>query len=151
MRRLQFYHLENSSKITDIPISGPAVNNHGWSNKGRHFYAKRKTSYLLLSLDCCQIIVPVRPLHRLRRTRQAHLQVQHQSDVTNPHQETGAILQKLKQKENNDIDRASDDRLRDLPEWLEEFTENLEDTEVPTPAHISHDSDLERPSEVASK
>ena len=39
--------------------------------------------------------------------------------------------------------RASDDRLRDLPEWLKEFTENLEDTEVPATAHISHDSDSE--------
>ena len=41
--------------------------------------------------------------------------------------------------------RASEDRLRDLQEWFEEFTENLEDTEVPAPAHISHDSDSERP------
>ena len=31
--------------------------------------------------------------------------------------------------------RDADDRLRDLPEWLEEFTDNLEDTEVPAPAH----------------
>ena len=28
-------------------------------------------------------------------------------------------------------------RLRDLPEWSEEFTENLGDTEVPAYAHIS--------------
>ena len=57
-----------------------------------------KTAYLLLSLDCRPILVPVRPLHRHRRTRQAHLRVQHQSKVTNPHQETGAIHQKLKTK-----------------------------------------------------
>ena len=31
------------------------------------------------------------------------------------------------------------------------FTENLEDTEVPAPAHISHDSDSERPTEVTSR
>ena len=30
-------------------------------------------------------------------------------------------------------------------ETSEEFTENLKDTEVPAPAHISHDSDSERP------
>ena len=45
----------------------------------------------------------------------------------------------------------SNDRLRDLPEWLEEFTGNLEDTEMPAPAHISHDSDSERPAKVETK
>ena len=30
-----------------------------------------------------------------------------------------------------------DDRLRNLPEWFEEFTDNLEDAEVPSPAHFS--------------
>ena len=45
----------------------------------------------------------------------------------------------------------SNDHLRDLPEWLEEFAENLEDTEMPAPAHISRDSDLERPTKVASR
>ena len=112
-------------------------------------YAKRKTSCLLLPLDCRQILVLVRPLNLHRRTRQVHLQVQHQSAVTNSHQETGAIHQKLKTKiKKKDINRASDDRLRDLPEWLEEITENLGDTEVPAPAHISHDSDSERPTKV---
>ena len=37
-----------------------------------------------------------------------------------------------------DINRASDDCLR--PEWLEEFTDNLEDTEVSASTHISQDS-----------
>ena len=32
--------------------------------------------------------------------------------------------------------RDSDDRLRDLLEWLEEFTDNLKDTEMPMPAHM---------------
>ena len=39
----------------------------------------------------------------------------------------------------------------DLPEWLEEFTENLEDTEVSAPAHISFDSDSEHLTKVASR
>ena len=51
------------------------------------------------------MLVPVPHLNRHRRTRQVHLQVQHQSEVTNPHQETD----KNKKK---DINRASDDRLR---------------------------------------
>ena len=55
---------------------------------------------------------------------------------------------KNKKRDNN---RDSDDRLRDLLEWLEEPTENLEDTEVPAPAHISQDSDSERHAKVVSK
>ena len=45
----------------------------------------------------------------------------------------------------------SNDRLRDLRQWLEEFTRNLEDTEMPAPAHISQDSDSELPTKLASK
>ena len=47
-------------------------------------------------------------------------------------------------KTKKDNQQATGNRLRDLPEWLEEFTENLEDTEVPANAHISRDSDSER-------
>ena len=50
-----------------------------------------------------------------------------------------------------DDNRDSDGRLRDLPEWLEEFTDNLEDTEMSVPAHMSQDSDSERPTNVVSK
>ena len=45
--------------------------------------------------------------------------------------------------------------MRDFPEWVEEFTDNLEDKEVPasrdTPANTSQDSDSEHPAEVVSK
>ena len=86
-------------------------------------------------LDCRQILVPVRLLHRHRRTHQVHPQVQHQSEVTNPHQKTGAIHQQPKTKKKRNDSRDSGDRLRGLPKWLEEFTENLEDAEMPAPAH----------------
>ena len=46
---------------------------------------------------------------------------------------------------------ASGNRLRDLPYWLQEFTENLEDTEVPAPAHMSPDSESEHPAKVTSR
>ena len=36
-----------------------------------------------------------------------------------------------KQNKKRDNDGASKNRLRDLPEWLEEFTDNVEDAEVP--------------------
>ena len=42
-------------------------------------------------------------------------------------------------------------RIRHLPESFEEFTENLEDEEVPTLANTSHDSDSERPTTVAAR
>ena len=41
--------------------------------------------------------------------------------------------------------------MRDLPEWLEEFTDDLEEAELHAPAHISQDSDSEHPSKVVSK
>ena len=47
------------------------------------------------------------------------------------------------------------DLLRDLPEWSEELTENLEDEGMSasrdTPASTSHDSDSERPGKVISR
>ena len=38
--------------------------------------------------------------------------------------------------------------MADLPEWLQEFKENLIDTEFPASAHSSPDSDSERPTKV---
>ena len=68
----------------------------------------------------------------------------------NTHPETGDTEnQTQKTKENGS--RVADDRLRDLPEWSEEFTINLEDAEPPMPAHISQNSDSERPAKVVSK
>ena len=57
---------------------------------------------------------------------------------------TSKTLKPIKKK--SDDNRDSDDPLQVLPEWLEEFIDNLEDTEVP--AHISHDSDSERSTKV---
>ena len=41
MTRLQFHHLENSAKNTDVPTTGSAVKSHGWQKKGRQWNAKR--------------------------------------------------------------------------------------------------------------
>ena len=60
-----------------------------------------------------------------------------------------------KQNKNKDNSLASSNRLRDLPDWLEEFTENLEGKEVPasrdTPANTSQDSDSERTTKLVSR
>ena len=58
------------------------------------------------------------------------------------------ISKKEKKKDNIQATRS---RLRDLPEWLEEFTDNLEDAEVPALANTSEDSDSERPAKVGTK
>ena len=65
--------------------------------------------------------------------------------MTTSHQETGSGNPARDSKDSND--RFA----RSLPDWLEEFTDNVEDTEMPAPAHISHDSDWERPTKVASR
>ena len=59
-------------------------------------------------------------------------------------------MQQKKKRKMDDI-RDADDLLRDFPEWLEGFTDNLEDTEVHAPAHISQDSDSRRRTKVVSK
>ena len=41
--------------------------------------------------------------------------------------------------------------MRCLPEYLEEFTDNLEDIDLPAPTHFSQDSGSERPTKVVSK
>ena len=82
--------------------------------------------------------------------------LQQYNEVTIPtleHREIEAIQQKIKTKTTTwTTSQAPSDRVRDLRVWLVEFTENLEDTEVPalrdTPANTSQDSDSERPVEV---
>ena len=46
--------------------------------------------------------------------------------------------------------KDANDPLADLPFWFEDFTDNLDPTEVHAPAHISQDSDSEHPAKVAT-
>ena len=131
--RVQFYHLESSTKNTDIPLSGPAAENFVplvdpelSSNSG--------TSSFSTSL----------PLHSSSTSSSPATE---RSDDQAPGKWHDSPKIKKKNRENNG---ASDDRLRDPLEWLQEFTENLEDTEVAPPARISHDSDSETPIKVVS-
>ena len=106
---------------------------------GRNFYTRRQISYLLLSRDCRQTQVQVRLLHRYRRIHQV-LRVQQVFEVTKGCQGTGAIHLEFKIKSKGQ-QGGSRRPLRYLSEWVEEFTENLEDTVVPASANISHVSD----------
>ena len=78
----------------------------GWENHSRKYLSSigdERVINLQRTKVCPQILVPVRPQRRHRRTRQVHLQVQQQSEVTIRHQETGAIHQKLKTKRKREI------------------------------------------------
>ena len=128
------------------------VQNHGWAKMGGNSFAKRTISSLLLFLDCRQVLVPDRLLHRHRRIHQVILRIHNYSEVTSKHRETRRDSTKPPNKnEKESNNQATGDRLRDLPGWLEEFTDNLEDTETPVLAHVSRDSESERPTKVVSK
>ena len=77
---------------------------------GRKFNAERTTSYLLLFLDCRQVLVPARLLHRHRRTHQAPLRVQQHREVTSRHRETGVIQQNHKNKNRKGEQQAGNGR-----------------------------------------
>ena len=141
-KRLLFYRLENSAKITDIPASGSTVKSHGWAEKGRHFFAKRTISYILLFQGYPPILEAI--------TIDIAWFVSNTSSPRGKWRtvlETGAdhTRKHPNQNKKRDGNRDWDDCLRDLPEWLEEFTDKPQDTEVHAPAHISQDLDSERP------
>ena len=50
-----------------------------------------------------------------------------------------------------DDKKNADGPLADLPEWLTEFKENLENTELHASTHSSQESDPEHPTKVATK
>ena len=78
-------------------------------------------------------------------------QIEEQREVTAFGNGSGQSTKTPKQKKNKEHRSNADDRLRDLPEWLEPFTDNLEDTETLAPAPVSQDSDSERTTKVAEK
>ena len=75
---------------------------------------------------------------------------QERSDELAPGDWCRSSSKNTQQNKKKDDSRDADDRLRDLSEWLEEFTDYLEDAEVHAPAHISQDSDSERHTKVVS-
>ena len=57
----------------------------------------------------------------------------------------------LNQNKKRDDRKKSDDRVADLPEWLQECKENLKETELHASAHSSPESDPEYPTTLATK
>ena len=111
---------------------------------GRKFCARRKTSCPLSSLDCAQVLAQARLPHRSSNPASLRSDEGVSGNWRNLHTTQN-------QNKNGADKETAGDRLRDLPEWLEDFTENLRDTEVPASANISHDSDSERRVKEASR
>ena len=102
---------------------------------GRTYFARRKVSFLLLFQDCLQAQARVCVRHRSRRTHRGPLR----TILTNKRGETDAIQPEPKtnkQKQEDNI-RATRNRLRDLPEWLEEFRQSRRYRSASTRKHFS--------------
>ena len=136
-------------------MSGPVVKSHIWPEMGIKSYARRKTSCLLLSRDYRQRLRANSSFTSLPQdsSRTSPRPARLRSDETD-YQARGNRrddpITKIKNK-NEDNSRATGDRLRDFPEWLEEFTDNLEETEVPALANTSHDAGSECSMKVAPR
>ena len=132
-KRLLFCRLEHSAKTTDIPMSGSAVKNHIWPKKGRQLHAKRTTSYLLLFQGYPPVLVATRRQHRHYRICLQQVQ---------PKREVRRLVRITIKNPNTKIKSVISIEirtsvLRDLPELLAEFTDNLEDTSTCTRTHFS--------------
>ena len=146
-------------KNTVIPTSGPAVRNPQLTKTGTN-----SVQYRTLRAFCCPRIVDrILKLERkfvLHIVTAGHVWWYPSSPAVQRSDDTHARASRNRgdpaknQNKNNNMDnrQAPSDRVRDLRVWLVEFTENLEDTEVPalrdTPANTSQDSDSECPVEV---
>ena len=116
------------------PRFGPVSKATPDQTREEYFYAKRQISDLLLSQDCLQIMVPLRPLHRHRRTRQVHFQVQQQGSDEPATTKLARFTKNRKIKRGMTIEHREVD-CETLPESLVEVTDNLEDAGVLAPAH----------------
>ena len=96
---------------------------HEWASGQNPHLTKQGEKILRKTENFVPFVVPglssnsgtVRLLHRYRRTHIVHLQVQLKSEMLIWHQETGAIHQKHETFKKRDNNRASGNRLRDLP------------------------------------
>ena len=112
-------------------MSGPAVKSHTWPNKGRRFSARWKISYLLLSwivLKFWYQLVFSSSLPQDSSSTSSSPATERSDDRAPGNWRHSPKTQNKNKKRDND--GATGNRLRDFLEWSEEFTENLEDTEV---------------------
>ena len=130
-----FSHSENSAKITDIPTSGSLARSRNSLKMAYGYNATWRTTYQSLSLVCRQALQSQLLLH-LQHQYCRMQSIPHQQEVRARVAQYGKVRrmnqQKPKKKDKNgDSENVRGNPLLDLPEWLEEFTENLLDDSVP--------------------
>ena len=148
-KRLLYYRLGNSAKTTDIPRSGSAV------KKPR---LTKEVKTIICKTD--NFVPPVVPgLSTSSGSNSSSTSTsqdlsaspaQERSDELAPRVWCGSTSKPQDKNKKRDDSRDADDRLRDLPEWLEEFTDNLEHAELLASKHSAQDSDSERFTKVVS-
>ena len=102
------------------------------TKQGRHSHAKRTTSYFLLFQG-----YPTSFGSNSSETSTSTSPAQERSDGLAPRRWCGSHPKTQNKNKKKDDSRDSDERLRDLPEWLEELTDNLEDTNAGTRTNFS--------------
>ena len=132
-------------------MSDSAVKNHGWPKRRRRSYAKRTTLYLLLFQGLPTSSGSNSSSTSTPQDLFSTCPAQERSDELAPREWCGSPSETQNKNKKRDDSRDADNRSRDLPEWLEELTDNPEDTELHAPAHSSQESDSERPTKVVSK
>ena len=122
-------HSENSSKISDIPTSGPVVRNHNSSKMAERWNAIRRTAYHSLFLVYRQALQAHLHLHLHRRkpyvtptkhpasTRSVSMSDEVRGDSS--HGPAGTE----NQNKNDDNEEVRGEPLRNLPGLLKEFKE----------------------------
>ena len=140
--------LASSAKSTETLMSGPVVVSHVWPKMGIRPSIEPRTSSHWWVQDYHRGPPQLHPRHRFR-SASSHL-------ISLP-QELSVSLEPANKRS---IEEATEDctnkvtgncKGESIPEWLEDFTKNLEIAEVPVPADISHDPVPKRPTKLASR
>ena len=128
----QFYRFDNSARIMGIPYEWTK-----WSKNTSYetVHAMQRTSCLQLSQACqADLRAPVRHSRQLRlhhKTQQDKNPRRHQKKRGSKQDRRlprGDLERTLESKEDDNLARR--DLMHDLPEWLQEFAENLVDREA---------------------
>ena len=150
-KRLLFLSLGTLRRPRIFLWVGQRSKNQGWPKRRRRFYAKRTTSHLLLF----QEFSTSSGCNSSSTSTSQHLSwtspAQERSGELAPRVWCGSPQKPFKKLERGMTVEMRTTVFRDLPEWLEEVTDDPEDTALHAPAHFSQDSDSERPTKVVSK
>ena len=158
MKRLLSYRLASFAKITDTPMSGSAVKSHDWPKMGKASSAKHNFVPLVvprLSVNSgsssSRTSLPQESLRPEADQASGNRAASSSSSGSVFERSDEQVTRRLGQESLRSDKKDANDPLADLPQRLEDFTDNLEDTEVPALAHISQDSDQEHPTKVVTK